>query len=119
MHRFLALLTVAAAAVALAAPALALPPIETRLHLSDRAPAFHGSVHSTPRCERHRIVRMFKVRPGADRKLGRAHSDSDGHWLVFHPNNSSGEYYATVQRKPSHIGNEVCGRDESNHVVID
>src|SRR5213596_2989860 len=105
MHRLIGLASGTAVVLALAAPALGgLPPIETRLHLSDRAPAFHGQVHSTPRCERHRIVRVFKVRPGADRKLGRAHSDSDGHWLVFHPNNSSGEYYATVQRKPSHIG---------------
>ena len=39
--------------------------------------------------------------------------------MVSHPNNSSGEYYAFVQRKPSPVGNEVCGRDESNHVVID
>jgi hypothetical protein len=75
---------------------------------------YHGEVKSKVRkCERKRLVVLFQVRPGADRKVGTDRSDRDGSWLV--ERRGGGRFYAKVRRK-QHIvsGNGyVCRADRS------
>ena len=75
---------------------------------------YHGDVKSKVRkCERKRLVILFQVRPGADRKVGTDRSDRKGSWLV--ERRGGGRFYAKVRRK-QHIvsGNGyVCRADRA------
>ena len=88
----------------------------------DRAHDYHGHVNSkVMKCKPERRVILFKVRPGADRKLGTARSQPEGEragvwvWGVvvhFPTEHQHGDVYAKVRRK---VPNDrfVCHADRS------
>jgi hypothetical protein len=47
------------------------------------------------KCERGRLVVLFTLRPGADRKVGTDRSDRDGNWAV--DKRGGGRFYAKVR----------------------
>jgi hypothetical protein len=89
----------------------------TRLTLiQGRTPLYYGWVKSeVNRCERGRLVTLFRQRPGADRKLGHDRNRRGDHvfWAVRVPQAKNGwRVYATVSRKVGDWGT-VCRRDRS------
>jgi hypothetical protein len=125
-HRRLAVLAFAAlAAAAIAAiPALAANTvkIDSRVTISDNAPAFHGHVKSERNaCERHRKVKLYKQRHGDDKLLGKDKTNRHGRWVIKLDPLKSGAYYAKVKRREEGTAGTiyVCRRDTSRTVVID
>jgi len=80
-------------------------------------PAFKGSVGSSNRrCQRKRHVKLFRVRPGADARVGRDSSNFQGNWKIVKRFVKNGDYYVRVTKKrfTNRRGNLViCGRDKS------
>jgi hypothetical protein len=105
MHRrtaLVALLACLAAAVLVAAPAAgAAKPHATRIVVSLKFPAFHGSLKSgDDSCIAGRSVAMYRKRGGKTKKLGSDTSDGHGKWQVSVGKNlTSGEYFAAVKKK--------------------
>jgi hypothetical protein len=100
--RIAALLACLATAALLAAPlAGAAKPHATRVVVSLKFPAFHGSLKSADDgCLGGRQVAMFRKRGGKVRKLGSDRSNAQGKWAVpVGKNLTSGEYFATVAKK--------------------
>jgi hypothetical protein len=112
-----------AVAVAAIAPAGAQDmPVTTKLKLRNSAPAFHGKVKaSSDVCVAGRKVRLFKVRKGEDKLLGKDRANGKGRWVI--PKDpKSGVYYAKV--KEIEAGGEesplvLCLKAKSNKVAID
>jgi hypothetical protein len=74
--------------------------------IQGRTPLYYGFVHSGggKKCERGRLVTLFRRRPGADRKLGDDRSRYDrferGSWGMRVPEAKDGwRMYVTVPRK--------------------
>ncbi len=112
-----------AVAVAAIVPASAQDmPIETKLKLRNSAPAFHGKVKaSSDVCVTGRKVRLFKVKKGEDKLLGKDRADAKGGWKIL-KTPKSGVYYAKV--KEIAAGGEespavLCLKAKSNKVAID
>jgi plastocyanin len=60
--------------------------------------AFRGSIDSVrPQCERAQRVTVFKVRQGADQRLGASNTDNQGAY-AFPEARRAGKYYAKVPR---------------------
>jgi hypothetical protein len=83
----------------------------------DAGRLYHGEVNSEIReCEGGRRVVLFKLRPGADRKLGAARSESEPDstpWGLWLPPGElqRGDVYAAVRRE---VGDGfVCRADRS------
>lgn len=72
---------------------------DTRLTGHRERGFYHGYVTSeVHKCEPGRRVVLFKLRPGADRKIGTDRSDREGGWNVDPPQRSA-RFYAKVNRK--------------------
>jgi hypothetical protein len=96
----LACLAVLAALVA-APVAGAAKPHATKVVVSLKFPAFHGSLTSgDDGCLGGRSVSMFRKKGGKTKKLGSGNSNGAGKWKVIVGKNlTSGEYFATVAAK--------------------
>jgi hypothetical protein len=112
-----ALLACLATAAALAAAPLAgaAKPHATRVVVSLKFPAFHGSLKSgDDRCVGGRRVSMFRKKGGKTKKLGTDTSNAQGKWQVpVGKNLTSGEYFATVAAKGE------CKGGRSKPLVVD
>ena len=124
-HRRLAI----AACVALAGAAIAAIPalgaivkIDSKVTISNNAPAFHGRVKSSnTACEQQRKVKLFKQRSGADKLLGKDKTNHHGKWEIVVQPLKSGAYYAKVVRREEGTAGTtfVCRGDRSRTIVID
>ena len=97
-----ALLACLTAAVLVAAPvAGAAKPHATKIVVSLKFPAFHGSLKSgDDGCLGGRSVAMYRKRGGKTTKLGSDTSDGSGKWEIpVGKNLTSGEYFAAVAKK--------------------
>jgi hypothetical protein len=124
-HRRLAIAAcVAFAGAAIAAiPALgAIVKINSKVTISNNAPAFHGRVKSSnTACEQQRKVKLFKQRSGADKLLGKDKTNHHGKWEIVVQPLKSGAYYAKVVRREEGTAGTtfVCRGDRSRTIVID
>ncbi|HEY1853717.1 MAG TPA: hypothetical protein VGG40_03955 [Solirubrobacterales bacterium] len=73
----------------------------TKVVVSIKLPAFHGSLKSSDDgCLAGRAVTMYRKKGGRARKLGSGTSNATGKWKVpVGKNLPSGEYFATVAAK--------------------
>jgi len=93
-------------------------PFESKIRLKNGFPAFHGKVKSDgAECISNRKVRLFKVKPGQDKLLGKDRTDVEGRWEVL-KTPKGGVYYAKVNQvvEQSQL---VCLPDKSKKVSID
>lgn len=115
-------LTGSAMAAAVSPAAAGDMPVDTELVLRNSAPAFHGKVRADDdRCVAGRKVRLFRVKPGDDKLLGKDLADGKGYWEVPKAP-KSGVYYAKV--KEIQAGGEesptvLCLKAKSNKVSVD
>ena len=113
---------VAAATAIAPAAAQDVPEVVTKLKLRNSAPAFHGKVKAdTDVCTTGRKVRLFKVKPGEDKLLGKDRADMKGRWEIL-KTPKSGVYYAKAKQVAA--GGEdsqpvTCLKAKSNKVAID
>jgi hypothetical protein len=95
----------------------------TNIHLSSKAPAFHGTVKSRAHvCVANRKVQVFRKDPAGDVLIGSDRADDHGSWIVRHPNFPSGEYYAKAVWWTNHPTSKwaiICLSDTSSPVVVD
>jgi hypothetical protein len=85
--------------------------------------SFFGKVKSRKAaCVRHRKVKVFRQKPGADKQFGTTStSDTAGNWNVTNGNASPGDYYAKAKRKVlKHNANHfhVCKRGRSATISV-
>jgi hypothetical protein len=109
------------AAVALAAvPSGAAVGYKTTVFISEKFPAFHGKLHSPNQfCEADRPLKMFRVRNGPDRLLGKDRSENSGKWKVEVENLRSGAYYAKAPAYGSAALGIQCMADRSFTAVVE
>ena len=94
-------------------------PFESKIHLTDRFPAFHGKVKSeSDLCVANRKVRMFEQKKGEDRLIGKTRTSSEGKWQVL-DDPGSGVFYAKVDQYSNETLDLSCLPDVSKKVVID
>ncbi len=105
MHRRTALAALlaclAVVALVVAPVAGAAKPHPTKVVISLKFPAFHGSLKSgDDGCLGGRKVTLYRVHSGKTKKLGTDTSSGGGKWQVLVGKHlSSGEYFATVAKK--------------------
>ena len=102
-----------AAAVLLAAP-VASASYSTKVVVSLKTPAFHGSVKSSrSSCTANRTVKLFRKKPGPDKLLGTDTSNAGGKWSIpIGKRLTPGSYYAKAPAKGS------CSSDKSKVLTI-
>jgi len=113
----IALFAVVALAAMLALPALGMGAGKnsTKIVVSLKFPAFHGTL-SSPRkaCLGSRSVKMYRERNGTKKLLGRDTSEDNGKWKIpVGKNLTSGSYYATVAKRGK------CKAAQSKVLTID
>jgi hypothetical protein len=111
-----ALLALLAALTVLAVAPIAgaAKPHATTVVVSEKFPAFHGTVRSDDdSCVAGRKVTVTRKLNGKTTRLGSALTDSAGKWKVPVPNLTSGEFFATVAAKGE------CQGVRSQPVVVD
>ena len=59
---------------------------------------FHGRVNTREPCRAERTVKVFKVRKGADRKIGSDTTGNDGKWSIGNSGFKNGRFYAKVKK---------------------
>jgi hypothetical protein len=89
------LVVVFAAAMLLTAP-VASASYSTKVVVSLKTPAFHGSLKSSRgNCTTNRTVKLFRKKPGRDRPLGTDRSNARGKWSIpIGKLHSGAAYYA-------------------------
>ncbi len=73
--------------------------------------AFLGQIYSDKdQCRRHRLVKVFRKRPGPDRRIGRDRTSTTGQWNIDVKRGvPTARYYAKVSRKRfGPQGRHVC-----------
>jgi hypothetical protein len=74
----------------------------TRVVVSLRTPAFHGSVKSAKgACATNRTVKLFRKKPGPDKLLGSDKSNANARWSIPIGKLTRGSYYAKAPAKGS------------------
>jgi hypothetical protein len=104
LARFSALLAVVAIAVAtLSASPAAGASYSTKVVVSLKTPAFHGSLKSNRgSCTANRMVKLFRKKAGADTLLGTDASNAGGKWSIpIGKRLIPGSYYAKAPAKGS------------------
>ncbi len=106
------------AAGAVSAPA-ADQPFASKIRLTERFPFAHGKVKSdSPDCIANRKIRLFKVKKGDDKVLGKTRTGSDGKWEILREP-KSGVYYAKVNQYANESTGLSCLPAKSKEVAID
>lgn len=79
---------------------------------------FRGRVMSVNNnCISDRPVRLFQVRPGADRRIDSDESEDDGRWDIdVEGDPAPGDYYARVIKTP--LGANNCGAASSPTIPV-
>jgi hypothetical protein len=95
--------TVQTVAFAVESPSLS---VKRRVSISFKHGSFSGSVKPGGGCASAEKVRLYQVKPGPDRVVGRATTKPGGRWSIHVPAGRTGRFYAKV--KPSSNGNDVC-----------
>jgi len=127
LSRRLATLTLGALSViaVLSIPSLATQVVRhpSRVTISEKAPAFHGRVHSNAHpCVQHRKVTLFRARPHRrDKVLRRDQTNNHGRWQMIVNPLKSGAYYAKVSRRSEGTAGtiHICVKDRSRIVPVD
>lgn len=114
---------VATAVAAFAASAATAPaadqPFDSKIRLTERFPFAHGKVKSdSPDCIANRKVRLFKVKRGDDKVLGKTRTGSDGKWEILQEE-KPGVYYAKVNQYADEATGLFCLPAKSKQVAID
>jgi hypothetical protein len=94
---------------------------DVRIEHRRRPHVFRGTVTSDEAgCMPGRAVRVRKVRPGPDRRVGTDTTDSEGRWVVPHTVGGAGRYYAVVARSSfaDGINTVECERDRSATIRV-
>ena len=121
MFTFVVLSIIAIAAI----PALATQVVkhDSKVTVSQKAPAFHGRVKSSARpCVQQRKVKLFRAhRHRPDTLLGTDQTNNHGKWKVIVNPLRSGAYYAKVKRRTDGTAGtiHVCRSDRSRFVGVD
>ena len=100
---------------------------DTKLAISDNAPAFHGKVKSdSDLCVADRKVKLYRKRRGSAprRLLGEDRSNGNGFWAITEPDDftlTSGIYFAKTRKilDQSTPLPTFCDRDKSRKLVVD
>lgn len=109
----------AAAAIVAPAGAAGGKSYPTKVRISDKYPAFHGKVKSkVDVCVSYRKIRLFKVKKGDDKVIGKTRTDMRGKWLIRKVE-KPGVYYAKANKGGSAAMNITCKSAVSKTVVID
>lgn len=113
--RFSALLIAALAAASLLAASAAGASYSTKVIVSLKFPAFHGTVKSSKgACATNRTVKLFREKAGPDKLLGTDTSNAKAEWAIpVGKKLSSGSYYAKATAKGK------CRPAKSNVIPID
>jgi hypothetical protein len=95
------LVVVFAAAMLLLVAPVASASYSTKVVVSLKTPAFHGSLKSSKgSCKTSRAVKLFRKKPGPDKLLGTDTSNSKGKWSIPIGRLRSGaSYYAKAPAK--------------------
>jgi len=125
-HRFWLFIAAAVAVAVIAVPAASAGIVKYNTHLTvtkDRGGNYHGKVRSDSdhnpgwggdavrKCMEGRLVILFKLRPGADRRLGAARSDRHGYWKLWQNRDYGERVRAKV--KPKVRDRFVCRADRA------
>jgi hypothetical protein len=106
-------------------PALATQVVkhDSKVTVSQKAPAFHGRVKSSAHpCVQQRKVKLFRAhRHRPDTLLGTDQTNGRGKWKVIVNPLRSGAYYAKVKRRSEGTAGtiHVCRSDRSRFVPVD
>lgn len=96
MKRLLVIATAAVLVVTMVSPALA----ERSLVTIHKDPTFHGAVHSDKaKCKQHRLVRVYRQKPGHNERIGHDYTNGRGRYLVKVDHPTPGNYYAVAAKK--------------------
>lgn len=100
-HRFALLLVVLAAALLPAASAVGAKSYSTKVIVSLKFPAFHGTLKSSrSACATNRTVKLFRQKSGPDTLLGSDKSNAKTKWSIpIGKRLTSGSYYAKATAK--------------------
>lgn len=122
MNRRAGLGTALTCAVAIGAltPAVAQDmPFESKIKIGNGPPAFHGTVNSgSEECISNRKVRLFMVRKGADKLIGKDRTAVNGNWEIL-TTPKGGAYYAKVNEFARETPQLVCLSDRTERVLVD
>lgn len=112
--RLSALLVVALTVALLASATAASASYSTKVVVSLKTPAFHGSLKSSRNaCTTNRTVKLFRKKSGPDTLLGTDKSNANGKWSIpIGKRLISGSYYAKAPAQ----GN--CKSDKSKVLTI-
>jgi len=114
LRRRASLAIVALAAIAALLPAAsASAATPTKVIVSLKFPAFHGTIQSPKAaCRKNRTVRLYREKSGPDKLLGTGKSNKKGKWSI--PIKlTSGGYYAKTPKKGT------CAAAKSNVLPVD
>jgi hypothetical protein len=96
---------------------------DSKVTVSEKAPAFHGRVKSSAHpCVQQRKVKLFRAhRHRPDTLLGTDQTNNRGKWRVIVNPLRSGAYYAKVKRSSEGTAGtiHVCRSDRSRFVPVD
>ncbi len=98
-----ALFVLAIAALAALLPVASASAATTKVVISLKFPAFHGTLQSSKHaCVKHRTVKLYRVKPGPDKVLKTDTSEDNGSWSTpVGKKLSSGGYYAKAVARGS------------------
>ena len=105
--------TVQTVAFSVESPSLS---IKRRVSISFKHGSFSGSVKPRGGCASAEKVRLYQVKPGPDRVIGRATTKPSGRWSIRVPAGRTGRFYAKV--KPSSNGSDLCMPGRSKTVRV-
>jgi hypothetical protein len=110
-----ALLVVALVFALLPAASAAGPSYSTKIIVSLKFPAFHGSLKSSKNaCVSDRKVKLYRKKTGSKKLLGTDKSNAEGKWAIpIGKRLTSGAYYAKASAKGS------CKPSKSKVLTID
>jgi hypothetical protein len=108
-------LAIALAALLMPAASTAASSYPTKVVVSLKFPAFHGTLQSRRgACSTNRTVKLFREKSGADKLLGADRSDAKTKWSIpIGKKLTSGSYYAKAPAKGS------CRAGKSKVLTID
>lgn len=122
--RLRAILAALVALLLVAAPVAAAPAwrsFPTRIFVSEKFPALHGTLHSRSRvCTARRRLLIYRPRPGSDRLIGRGWSHRSGTWRVpLGTKLEEGHYYVVVPARTDRDAAIRCPAARSKSIPVE